>query len=340
MSRAIFLSYGRKDQSRVRSLADVMRRLGHQVWLDAEISGGQRWWDTILEEVRRCNAFVFALSPESSSSDACQRELRWATALAKPILPVCIAGDLASNLPAELATLHVVDFRGANPHALPDLARALTSLPGAPAPAQPEPLAPDAPPMRPAQRARPHTPHYAIAGLLTATAAGGWMVYGRAPPEQQAIYPVTPVVLPPQPNKETEPPPKPPPPGPVGPGVEPKTKPARVASNTCPELVGIRDTLAPIVVEAAGRLRRAQLSTRVRCTAETPEYNGTFGTKLWYASATVEIVDEKGKVVASASRVERNAMGDTRREALRWLDDQDSDDLVRDISAKLRALSH
>ena len=124
MSRAIFLSYGRKDQSRVRSLADVMRRLGHQVWLDAEISGGQRWWDTILEEVRRCNAFVFALSPESSSSDACQRELRWATALAKPILPVCIAGDLASHLPAELSTLHVVDFRGANPHALPDLARA------------------------------------------------------------------------------------------------------------------------------------------------------------------------------------------------------------------------
>ena len=195
--------------------------------------------------------------------------------------------------------------------------------------------------MRPAQRARPYTPHYAIAGLLTATAAGGWMVYGRAPGEQQAIYSVTPE-SPPQPRKDPEPPhddPKVVPPGTGGAPAEPKQKTPRVASNTCPELVGIRDTLAPIVVEAAGRLGRPQLGTRVRCTAESPEYNDTFGTKLWYASATVDIVDEKGKVVASASRVERNAMGDTRREALRWLDDQDSDDLVRDISAKLRTLS-
>ena len=45
-------------------VADDIRTLGHAVWLDQELSGGQSWWDQILEQVRACDVFVFALAPE------------------------------------------------------------------------------------------------------------------------------------------------------------------------------------------------------------------------------------------------------------------------------------
>ena len=46
----IFISYNRKAEAITKALADDFEDLGHTVWFDQEISGGQAWWDQILAE--------------------------------------------------------------------------------------------------------------------------------------------------------------------------------------------------------------------------------------------------------------------------------------------------
>ena len=48
----IFLSYNRKSEAVVRTLADDIEALGHNAWFDQDLSGGQAWWEQILENVR------------------------------------------------------------------------------------------------------------------------------------------------------------------------------------------------------------------------------------------------------------------------------------------------
>ncbi len=84
----IFVSYARKDAALVQALADDLRELGNTVWLDEEVSGGQAWWDHILEQIRNCEVFVFALSPAALESLSCGRESDYAAALGRQPLTV------------------------------------------------------------------------------------------------------------------------------------------------------------------------------------------------------------------------------------------------------------
>ncbi len=70
----IFLSYSRDDQELASHLAKDLKDLGHVVWLDQELTGGQAWWDQILAMIRACDLFVFVLSSAALYSTAFQRE--------------------------------------------------------------------------------------------------------------------------------------------------------------------------------------------------------------------------------------------------------------------------
>jgi TIR domain len=50
----VFISYERESKRLVGPLADDIKVLGHTVWFDQELSGGQAWWDQILAQVRSC----------------------------------------------------------------------------------------------------------------------------------------------------------------------------------------------------------------------------------------------------------------------------------------------
>jgi hypothetical protein len=41
----IFISYSRESEAKAKSLVDDFESLGHDVWFDRELSGGQAWWD-------------------------------------------------------------------------------------------------------------------------------------------------------------------------------------------------------------------------------------------------------------------------------------------------------
>jgi hypothetical protein len=142
----LFVSYNHKSAEAATGLMGDLEALGHVVWLDNELSGGQAWWDQILAHIRDCDVFVLLLDPHSLSSTACQRESGYAGLLEKPILPVLVADGVSPNLlPPELARLHYIDYRKQDRAAALGLARALGAIPvGKPLPS-PLPAPPEVP---------------------------------------------------------------------------------------------------------------------------------------------------------------------------------------------------
>ena len=107
----IFITYARKDREAVQALTGDLERARNAVWLDNELTGGQAWWDTILGQIRACDLYMFALTPESLKSRACNSELDYAIALGRPLLPVLIQDVHLSLAPPAIANTQMVDYR-------------------------------------------------------------------------------------------------------------------------------------------------------------------------------------------------------------------------------------
>lgn len=143
---SIFVSYNRESEVVAGALARDLESLGHSVWFDQQLSGGQAWWDQILASVRKCDVFVFVLSPESLNSVACQREYGYAAALGRPVMPVLVSGEVSTNLlPPALSQIQFVDYRKQDRDAAFRLARALAVVPPAKSLPDPLPASPEAP---------------------------------------------------------------------------------------------------------------------------------------------------------------------------------------------------
>lgn len=141
----IFISYSRQVKDKVQILTQDLQAIGHSVWLDRVLTGGQDWWDEIMETIRRCDLFVCALAPESINSRACGSEYDYASKLGKVILPILISDGVSINvLPPALSAIQYVDYRKHDKEAALSLFRALNHLPGAKP--LPDPL-PDQPPV-------------------------------------------------------------------------------------------------------------------------------------------------------------------------------------------------
>jgi len=123
-----------------------LQAIGVNTWHDQTLTGGQRWWDNILSNIRDCDLFIFALSPESWESEACRSELAYVVALGKPILPVLVSDGINLNLlSAPLNEIQVTDYRLRDKGAAFALIKALTSAPSAPPLPNPLPATPAVP---------------------------------------------------------------------------------------------------------------------------------------------------------------------------------------------------
>lgn len=110
----VFVSYSTRDKDAVKSLTQDLQDADEQVWLDQRLAGGDAWWRAILEQIRGCDVFIFALSQNSIQSKPCQAELHYAQALGLPILPVQV-GPVDSMQLNPLATVQTVDYRNPTP---------------------------------------------------------------------------------------------------------------------------------------------------------------------------------------------------------------------------------
>ena len=80
----VFVSYSSRDRDAVKSLTQDLQDADEQVWMDQRLAGGDAWWRAILEQIRGCDVFIFALSQNSIDSKPCQAELQYAQALGLP----------------------------------------------------------------------------------------------------------------------------------------------------------------------------------------------------------------------------------------------------------------
>lgn len=141
----LFLSYARHDREVVAGLVSDLQRSGHDVWIDREISGGQRWWEALLEQIRGCDVAVLALSPSSAVSRACRAELAYAVALQRPILPVMLHDTNVELAPNVIGTTQIVDYRLRSSENAIALISALSRLQLSPVLPAPLPLPPPPP---------------------------------------------------------------------------------------------------------------------------------------------------------------------------------------------------
>ena len=130
--RRVFVSYSRNNLDAVTQLTEDLRSVGIDTWHDQALTGGQRWWDNILAQIRESDIFVFALSPESWDSEACKSELSYVVQLGKPILPVLVADGININLLSPpLNEIQVTDYRRRDKEAAFALVKAINMAPAA-----------------------------------------------------------------------------------------------------------------------------------------------------------------------------------------------------------------
>ncbi len=142
---SFFISYSRNIQDEVKALTQDLVDLGHDVWVDHKLTGGQTWWDEILKQIRACDVFIFAISPDTLNSEACKLEFAYAHSVNRPRLPVKLAKVSDRLLPDNVAKLHHVDYVNADPTAVKALVKAISELPKAPDLPNPLPGEPDVP---------------------------------------------------------------------------------------------------------------------------------------------------------------------------------------------------
>lgn len=143
--RRLFISYARADRDAVNMVQENITAAHHDAWTDSRLEGGQVWWETILEQIRACDAVVLVLSPDVLMSEAAARERWYAQALGKPVIPVLIRAVDPQLMPPDIATLQFIDFLHKGALAGTQLATVLNTLPPAPPPPDPMPEPPPVP---------------------------------------------------------------------------------------------------------------------------------------------------------------------------------------------------
>jgi formylglycine-generating enzyme required for sulfatase activity len=150
----LFISYARRDVEFAQKLNADLQRHGVTTWIDElGIRGGEDWPNRIATAIEGCRAMLVILSPHSVASRWVQRELAFADAKGKRVLPLLYKPcGLPAWLELRFGNVQRADFsRGSYETNLTELLASieqvlgLTVAPPAPAPS-PKPPAVPAPP--------------------------------------------------------------------------------------------------------------------------------------------------------------------------------------------------
>ena len=89
----IFISYSHKDTTYAHGLADHLRNMGFDIWMDERLDYGSQWPLEIQKQLDACAAFIILMTPRAFASEWVQSELQRAKRKLKPIFPLLLEGD-------------------------------------------------------------------------------------------------------------------------------------------------------------------------------------------------------------------------------------------------------
>jgi hypothetical protein len=116
-NQKLFISYAHVDKWYVNQLVETLRDGGYDPWYDHSLVPGQNWKVQLLAAIQECSAFIYAMTPESTTSQWCLWELKKAAQMGKPIIPVRLQTN--ATLPDILKDIQWVDFSdGPTPQAV------------------------------------------------------------------------------------------------------------------------------------------------------------------------------------------------------------------------------
>src|SRR5215208_6641021 len=102
-----FLSYARPDGDFALRLANDLRALGVEMWVDQHNIRPREHWDRAIERaIRSCRSLVVILSPRSVASENVADEISLAIETGKRVIPVMIE---RCSLPLRLTRMHLID---------------------------------------------------------------------------------------------------------------------------------------------------------------------------------------------------------------------------------------
>jgi hypothetical protein len=144
--KRVFLSYPRTSRATVEALAHHLRRCGFDTYFDEQLSGGQPWWEELLDHIEVCDVFMPVLAADYIESVPCRSEAEFAEALGRPIIPVAVEPDIPLRMfPPRIVNTHCVSFDARDTGTWFDVVRALNNTPPAPPPPTPRPPRPPTP---------------------------------------------------------------------------------------------------------------------------------------------------------------------------------------------------
>ncbi len=86
----LFVSYARHDSDIVYPLTEALSRDGVRLWVDQRLIGGDDWIAELEQQLTVCRGVLAFVSPAFAASKYCRREVIFADALSKPIIPIVL----------------------------------------------------------------------------------------------------------------------------------------------------------------------------------------------------------------------------------------------------------
>ncbi len=107
----VFISYSRKDKEFVQYLSAALKETKREVWVDwHDILPSEDFLQAIYAGIDAASTFVFVMSPDSLSSQVCQKEVMRAVEGKKRIIPVVCREVNAQAVFEPLQPLNWIDF--------------------------------------------------------------------------------------------------------------------------------------------------------------------------------------------------------------------------------------
>jgi WD40 repeat protein/type II secretory pathway component PulM len=109
----VFISYSRTDKDFVHKIGEALAEQKREAWVDwHDIPPTAEWLKEVYAGIEAADNFVFVISPEAVASVTCLKEIAYASANAKRMIPILHREVPDSAIPGALAGIHWIFFRG------------------------------------------------------------------------------------------------------------------------------------------------------------------------------------------------------------------------------------